>query len=104
MITKEEFTEAPAGEKGTEGSIIEYGDAVDTTTLQGSTEVSNAEKKEYLPGPEEDPLFKRAKAIQEARMKLEAQRTKETKCCKAHNKPRDKKKTKAAKKARKKNR
>lgn len=77
---------------------------VDVEPSTEGTEVSNAEPKEYLPGPQDDPAYKRAKAIADARMKLDAQREKETKTRKNHNKPHDQKRNKAAKKARKRNR
>jgi hypothetical protein len=58
-------------------------------------------KSEPLGQPQDDPAYKRAKAILEARAKLDADRAKRTRCCKNHSKPYDKKKSKEARKARK---
>lgn len=107
-MVDESETVVTTGESGPTLSnpTIQYSSAEssDTEPVPESTEVSNSEPKEYLPGPQDDPAYKRAKAIADARMKLDAQREKETKTRKSHNKPHNQKKNKAAKKARKLNR
>ena len=106
MVTESE-TAVTTGESGPTLSnpVIQYtAEEAEVEPSTEPTEVSNAEPKEYLPGPQDDPAYKRAKAIAEARMKLDAQREKETKTRKNHNKPHDRKKNKEARKARKRNR
>lgn len=106
MVIESE-TVVTTGESGPSLSnpVVPFGDAERAETEPGTeaTEVSSAEPKEHLPGPQDDPAYKRAKAIMEARMKLDAQREKETKTRKSKNKPHNQKKNKEARKARKRN-
>jgi len=58
------------------------------------------DSKEVLGSPQDDPAYKKAKAIQE----MKAKKARRTKCCNNHNKPHDQKKNKQERKDRKRNR
>ena len=53
----------------------------------------------FLGSPQDDPAYKKAKAIQE----MKARKARRTKCCNNHNKPHDQKKNKQERKDRRKN-
>lgn len=110
MVTSDDMTQVDTKVIGTHPfQPIQYNTEEPVEIVEGGTvtEVSEGVSVPVetvpLPGPQDDPAYKRAKAIMEARMKLDAQRAKETKARKSKNKSHDQKKNKAVKKARKRN-
>lgn len=89
------FTEAVSAQESVAGGV---------TGETGYPRSTVEEPKKELPGPQDDPAYKRIKAITEAKIRRDARNAKMTKCCKSKNKPRDKQKVKAAKKSKKRNR
>lgn len=79
-------------------------DIVESTVTEVSESAGVPVETVPLPGPQDDPAYKRAKAITEAKMKRDAENAKRTLSCKSKNKPHDRSKQKAAKKAKKRNR
>jgi hypothetical protein len=95
------------GVTGVSGSSEPEGALIMDSITEESSEVVAEVTGEVLPepgSPQDDPAYKRARSIMEYRLKMEAQKAKETKCCKSKNRPHDRNKVKAAKKARKRNR
>jgi len=95
------------------GSIVPVIEAeatvvVKETQVEGAppegTDVGPVAPVAPLPSPQDDPMYRRVKAIMDMKIRRDAQRAKETKCCKSKNKPHDKDKKRAAKKSKKKNR